>query len=410
MNMREIFADLEPVQYCLLRNYEFLLDEKMKPESLDASVAQNDIGLFAEILKKKGFNERKRQFSKKHRAFFRVENGKKLSFDVQVGGVYWNDLRYMDESIFERRVKKGFFYTLSDEDTCVMLIAHSILGKRRFKEKYQWIINELLRKVDDSLIEENIANIFSPSIARNVLKNVRNDSFDSIRIYPIVAYFLLKNSLKLFGFAALFLRWIKWKRFIGVAPLISIVGPDGAGKTSLVEHLKDYLMTSGRNVLVIYTGRGRGHVLPISRAGYLYKKREQKSNKRMKFLYVLALPVFAFDLLLRYTFLIFPNRLRKKIVITDRYASDILLMKNVPLWSKNFFALFFPKPTISILLYNDAAVLHERRKEESIEELQRQLDILDKRNYTMRVKTVDKRKDTQKVVDLVMTELLKNWW
>jgi len=410
MSVRDIFADLEPVQYCLLRNYEFLLDEKMKPESLDASVAYEDIELFTEIMKRRGFVQRKPQFSKRHLAFFRFDGGKKISFDVQVGGVYWNDLRYMDESIFERKVKKEFFYTLSKEDTCVMLIAHSILGKRRFKVKYQRIISELLQKVDNSIIEENIANIFSRGIARNVLKNARNDSFDSIRTYPLVAYFLLKKPLKLFWFTALFFRWIKWKRFIGVAPLISVIGPDGAGKTSLVEQLKDYLMTSGRKVSVIYTGRGRGHLLPISRAGYLYKKREQRIPKNRTFLYTLALPVFALDLLLRYTFLIFPSRLRKKIVITDRYASDILLMKNVPMRMKKFFAFFFPKPTISILLYNDAVVLHERRKEESVEELQRQLDILGKQDYTMRVRTMDKRKDTQKVVDLVMTELLKNWW
>ena len=73
MSVRDIFADLEPVQYCLLRNYEFLLDEKMKPESLDASVAYEDIELFTEIMKRRGFVQRKPQFSKRHLAFFRFE-------------------------------------------------------------------------------------------------------------------------------------------------------------------------------------------------------------------------------------------------------------------------------------------------------------------------------------------------
>src|SRR3989344_91577 len=415
---KEIFVDLEGMQYCLLRNYEFLLNDAAA-ESLDTAVAEKDIEKFAGILRKHGFTERKPHFSKKHRAFFRVVGyGKKISFDVQVGGVYWNDMRYMGEDIFENKVKKDFFYTLSDEDTCMMLIAHSILGKRMFKEKYQRIIGKLM-PAHKEYVRQAIASIFSPKIAQQIIDHAEKRTLSTIKTYPLVAYFLVKKPQQLFGFAALFVRWVKWKKPLASAPLISIVGPDGAGKTSLADALRDCLKNTKRKAEIIYTGRGRGHLLPISRLGYRYKKNEQKNEKiqkqagkkeKIKIPYILALPVFALDLWLRYVFFIFPRRLRKTVVITDRYCTDILLMKHVPMWMKKVAVFFFPRPLFSVLLYNDAEVLHQRRSEESVEELRRQMDILMQRPYTLRVMTMDREKDTARIIDVLVTELLRTWW
>ena len=91
----------ENVSYCVLRNYEFLLDGG-KPndiESLDTVVSKNDYEKMKRILIQNGFQQRKQQFSLKHKAFFKLINLKKVSFDIQVGGVHWNDMVYMDESI-----------------------------------------------------------------------------------------------------------------------------------------------------------------------------------------------------------------------------------------------------------------------------------------------------------------------
>ena len=61
-------------------------------------------------------------------------------FDIQVGGIHWNDMPYLGEEVLNNRVKKSYFYVPSDNDTFVMLLTHSILGKRYFKPKYKKIL------------------------------------------------------------------------------------------------------------------------------------------------------------------------------------------------------------------------------------------------------------------------------
>ena len=415
------------ISYALLRNYEWLYSSGT-PTGFDTLVAQQDMPRLHVLLLSLGFTQRTQQFSLRHKAYFKVTEGNdisfKISFDIQVGGIFWNDMKYLDESVLKRRKKQQFFFTLSDTDALVMYIAHSMLGKRYFKQKYLNLIASLRATADMKDAMDKLSAIFGKRTAERLV----SDDLSKATALPVVLRFIARNigrnPMRAAEMAALFFRWVKWKRFVGVAPLISIVGPDGAGKTSLAEHIAVYLKNTERRISVTYTGRGRGHLLPISRAGYLYKKNEQKNEKKrqkmhegkqntaesVKLLYVIALPVFAIDLMLRYLFLIFPQRLRKKIVITDRYATDILLMKHVPMWMKKCAVFLFPKPTISVLLYNDAALLHQRRTEEPVEELQRQLDILKKGKYTMCVQTTDKEKDTQRVIDAVMTELLRTWW
>ena len=82
----------ENIQYCILRNYEFLFDDSFMPESLDTLVAVKDMHKVHEILVRLGFGKRKPQFSLKHQAYFTFVNLKPVTFDIQVGGVYWNDM------------------------------------------------------------------------------------------------------------------------------------------------------------------------------------------------------------------------------------------------------------------------------------------------------------------------------
>ena len=100
-NLKQVLIDFnqQNINYCILRNYEFLLGEPFPPESLDTTIAEEDFSRAEAILKDHGFNKRKQQFSLKHKAFFKIQDHKYCSFDVQVGGVYWNDMHYYQESI-----------------------------------------------------------------------------------------------------------------------------------------------------------------------------------------------------------------------------------------------------------------------------------------------------------------------
>jgi len=427
---KEVFLEFDEygVGYCVLRNFEFLSDASFSWEGLDMTLGKDDLGKVHQILLRQGFIERKQQFSRRHRAYFKIVEGVKVSFDIQVGGVYWNDMKYIGEAIIANRMKKEFFYVPGSNDSFLMLLVHSILGKRYFKPKYQEIISSLLERgsIDQHLLVQNLSVLFTKNMAKKILSLVKLKQFENIPIASLVLIFVFKKIKNVATLAALMVRWIKWKRPLTPYPLISIVGPDGAGKSTLVHSLQVYLKENKRKPIVVYLGRGRGNILPFTSLGRKYKSAEKKrdtqisSNStftssspisfRRSFLYTLSSLLFVSDLLLRYWLLVFPLRIRKKIVITDRYCTDIILMKNVPFrWKKMLYSLF-PTPTISVLLYNTPEVLHQRRPAETIQELQRQMEIFNKLDYDLRVETRSFEEDKQKVLDFVMTKLLVDWY
>ena len=418
--IRTILLEFERqnIRYCVLRNYEFLFDAAFLPESLDTVIAERDMQKAHQILLSLGFQKRRQQFSLQHQAYFTFVDLKPVTFDIQVGGVYWNDMLYLDETILTNRIKKGFFYVPSDRDTFVMLVAHSILGKRYFKPKYQQILNSIA--VNEHLVHQELSLIFNATIASSLMGKIKAKKFPEINTHLLLIYFLFKKPVRLWTLTLLFLRWVRWKKFFHSYPLISIIGPDGAGKSTLVQKLEQHLQQYKRKVQVVYIGRGRGQVLPFRRLGNAYKHQEKKQDSqrspvfwKRKILYTAAVPLFALDLWLRYWFKIMPLRKRRTIVITDRYCTDILLMEHVPLWFKKFLFRLFPRPTLTFYLYNSPEVLHERRPEESITELQRQLQLFEQINQHLkaeRVLTDEKEKMSETVAVKVKRYIYTRWY
>lgn len=169
--------------------------------------------------------------------------------------------------------------------------------------------------------------------------------------------------------------------------LISFIGMDGAGKSTLAELTKKALKSRGFKVSLIYTGRGRGNLLPIQLFGKIYRKAggtesnisvKGKKFEKISIIHTLAAPIFAIDLLLRYFFVIIPKLTKNDFVITDRYSTDILLMNKVSMGFKRFLYFFFPKPNKIFYVYNNISTLHKRKPEHPIEDLKRQEKLFDK--------------------------------
>ena len=404
------------IKYCLLRNYEFLFNYSLNAESLDASISKESMSKAHEILIFQGFSERKQQFSLCHRSYFKIVELDKISFDIQIGGVYWNDLLYLTEEIFQRRIAKDNVFVLSNNDLVLMLITHSILGKRYFKSKYQRIINNQF--CDENDVYVSLAKLFNKSIAARLMQLRRENLLPIINPYYPLIVFLVKKPSRLITIGKLSVRWIRQRKNIfRLAPLVSIVGPDGAGKSSLTNYLYWFLQSKGRKSVVVYAGRGRNHLLPITALGRKYKRAEKhKENSvsntyyfKKKVIYTISSIIFTLDLFLLYFITILPQRLAGNIVLTDRYCTDIVLMKYVPFSIKRIYLFLFPRPSLSIYLYNNVEILHQRRLEESVEELKRQMEIFEKFSYDLKLETNAQEENQEKIAAFVFRYLLRNW-
>ena len=415
------------IKYCVLRNYDFLLENRLavrpSEQSVDLVVAPEDFSKLEKVLLNQGFQRRTPSYSRRHWAYFYLDSLKTISFDLQIGGVYWNDQLYLKaEPLLAHRVKKSFFYVPADNDTFILLLTHSILGKRYFKPEYQALLIKLFPVLDREYVSQQLATIFNRAAAHWLLEMVAHKKFEQIlkRKYNLIRIFIFKSPQSVWKWVVFCCRYAWWQDYFSAYLMISIIGPDGAGKTTMAEALAGLLRQHQRKVKLVYTGRGRNNFLPIGKIGRRYKNKEKIHDEtsqpqlgRRKIFYTLMAFVFTADLLLRYVFEIMPRRRRRCIVITDRYCSDILLMNHVPLGLKKWLLKLFPKPTMTFYVYNSADILHSRRTEEPVPELQRQMELFDVlRPYLkpIEIVTSNPQQDIERVGTLVMAYLYREWY
>jgi len=160
--------------------------------------------------------------------------------------------------------------------------------------------------------------------------------------------------------------------------VISILGIDGSGKTTISRHILNHL--SSRNVKVHYV-----HVeyllrkfIPARIRAILWKKIAHKGNKRIdeyprsgtlseiliRALFSLILYIFSIlDTVIFYDTIIKRNRKKYDFIICDRYFYDYLIYSEYPNTLIYLFLSIMPKPDAIIYLYVTPSIAHSRRKE-----------------------------------------------
>lgn len=422
---KEVILDFNKkgIRYCVLRNYTYLSDPSVDvPDDLDVTIHRKDINKAHAILKRHGFLKSRPGYSKHHIGYMKllIPSFTKITFDIQIGGVYWNDIPYIkDEELIGERKTQDYFYVPSDRHTAIMLICHSILGKRYFKPEYEKVIKESLAR-EPKKVREGLQEVFGQRLTSRIMGCIKKDRFrDLEKRYTILAYFIARNPDCIMDFGKVLLKWLSMPKYnillrpFSGMPMITLMGPDGSGKSTNAEMLKEVLEKNKRRTEIVYTGRGKSNLLPISKVGRAYKRVEKKKLKGRKcfkrILYTLVAPIYTLDFLLRYIVFIYPKR-RNRIVITDRYASDMLLMKNVPLGFRRVLLIMFPCPDITFYLYNTPEKLYARKPEHPPKELKRQMKlykVLQRRFDARPIVTDNLEEDFKKIAKRTMQELHK---
>jgi len=247
-------------------------------------------------------------------------------------------------------------------------------------------------------------------------KKLKNALFNSPTKYISAGYTTIGSGI-----------W-KFSNLFKKSPMITFMGMDGAGKTTTTNEMIKILNKNHLKSALIYTGRGKNNLLPIQYFGRKFKKIEMKKDNsklnnpneykikkpstKKKIIYSLAAPIFALDLIIRYYVQIWSKRKTKEIVLTDRYSTDLLLMKNVPEWEKRFLYAISPKPSKVIYLYNDIEVLHKRKPNHPFDDLQRQEKLFKKINSKLepiKIKNEDLGETKKIVSEIIFEQLLKSW-
>src|SRR3989344_3089886 len=385
------------INYALMRNLDFLINQNIEVgKDVDILVQKKDINKIKQIFKELNYKKQPISPFSKHLGFAKYlpNNFKLIKFHFHIDGISGRNVQYLDGQILLSRKQPILnYHTLSDEDTLINLIFH-------YKDAYENKLKTLLDlNLDYDYIEKTLTSKTNSKISKKMTKFVKLKDMNSLLSTRKKLKNALFNSPTKYisaGYTTIGSGIWKFSNLFKKSPMITFMGMDGAGKTTTTNEMIKILNKNHLKSALIYTGRGKNNLLPIQYFGRKFKKIEMKKDNsklnnpneykikkpstKKKIIYSLAAPIFALDLIIRYYVQIWSKRKTKEIVLTDRYSTDLLLMKNVPEWEKRFLYAISPKPSKVIYLYNDIEVLHKRKPNHPFDDLQRQEKLFKKIN------------------------------
>jgi len=278
------------------------------------------------------------------------------------------------EAVDNKGKSKGFYvakpknefiyYLLKKIDKQVLLPKHTVHLRDQWEKdpegckeeiQYFWSAEEV-ELLESSVVSNNWENVIKslPQLQQSIHK---------------------KSTFSLLSFYNEFIR--KIFRLLSPSGLyISILGPDGCGKSSVIEKILIDLKPAFRKTQYFHL---RPHLGKNMSQNTKPIDDPHSQNNRGWLLSFIKIFYFLFDYLFGYIIKTRPMLVRSTFVVFDRYYYDLLVDPkryrfSLPLWFAKFIGYFIPRPNLVILLDVPAEVIHTRKQEVSFEETFRQRD------------------------------------
>ena len=386
----------------LLRSYEWLSDVPVGDidlliEAGHLSRTKTVLNQFAEnnnwlkIFENKDANHT-------HLIFYQVSNSKfkYVHFDVQTslgrkGFTYCPSLKVMANPKLVDSIK-----TQSYIDSVTSLILHVLMDKKFVKDAYR----EKIIAVDINKLNKILQDIIGKKLTKTVSEWI-NEGLPDSKIAAIKKklrrYLVFKYPENVFAPIIHKIFRISRYFFKRQGMLIAALGPDGAGKSTVIEGVQRMITIGAFPVATVYMGK-RETYLPTSKLIRLYydykekKKAGGDSKEKIKPLHsiiqernndtdqtylnsikeFLGLTHWFVELWIRYLVKIRPILQQGGVVLCDRYIYDLA---NRPVYSvvykKPFFLLLkamYPIPDLTYFFWAEPEVLYRRKMENTVEE------------------------------------------
>ncbi len=188
---------------------------------------------------------------------------------------------------------------------------------------------------------------------------------------------------------------------------IGFLGPDGSGKSTIINGLINEPLPFRRNDYF--------HLKPFKKGADSEGKTVSDPHGLIpysKAVSYLKLVYFIFQYNLGWVLNIYNLKIRSSLVIFDRYYDD-LLVDNLryrysgSIYIAKFLRQFIPKPDIYFILSSESRVIHNRKKEVSFEELERQIDLYQKMVDGIRYIGIDVNNEPESIVIEIKNIIMK---
>jgi hypothetical protein len=393
------------------------IDQRWKKRGdVDIIVAKDSLKTFEATLKKSGFI-RKGFWPPQSRTYETFVNNERIPIGGHIGGfigAFGGGMGKLGKKFSPRTVKRYEDSYLSKEEQIFILLYK--YESRNHAKKYEEYYNNLLNnKIDYNKLLRLLSFTFSNP--KSLIAQIKNKQL--LNETKINFKLKIKKSLKSKGKFNRILR-TSYKT-VFPSPYIAFVGCNGTGKSTAIETLTQKLTNQKIKVGGIYSGRFHFQILkPVNKILKYFKpnkiergENHHKGTKRVnmrevriynsRILRFLTPFVYYIEYFFRYFFKVYPLRIKKDIVITDRSFLDIFNSPNTNKFVCKILFKLMPKPK-HILLWNDPEELLERRPEFLLKHIKNQLKVYDQFSslYFMKVKT-----DKLEVVDEIAEKVQK---
>lgn len=376
------FSDLNStsINYCVLRNYKEL------PENVG-----NDIDILIDFKKLKAvqlvflnnankygliFLKEKRRDGYLGLYFFEPKSSEVILIDLFYKlQKRWNNYADVDY-ILSNRINYKNFYVINPSHEIYTITMKELLTYGFVRHKYFNLFNTTNLNV--SLFKEAANRFLSNEETNNLLnlvisKEVFNKKAkQTLNLKKPAVYNHLRNIIIYINMFLL----SKLKNLFGPSPIVCLIGPDGVGKSTLSNTLKDACVKANlyKSAKVYHH---RFDIIP-SISALLRKTPSAEVNFNPDFGHVntvhtkLRTLVYMFyyslDFLLGYGVVI-KAKLKNEIIIFDRYYFDFFIQNSysaVSKKTKKSVYFFLPKPLTTIFLYANPYMVVARKKELTI--------------------------------------------
>ena len=387
--LNKLFEDFnsDKINYCILRNFEnipedigndidFLVDE----EQLERITSMTDI-----ILNQFNFIllSTKSRFGYFGTYYIHKTTNSILLLDFFTkSSKKW--LEYADvEYILKSKIKYRNFYVPKQGSILYTILLKDLLtyGKLRSKN------NDLLENMDNEVKKEFIET-GSKYLDRKILENLftllkdaknlpsKKYLFDNLKTY--------NNISQMTKYTYYRIKEIVQNSLFNKMYFISIIGPDGVGKSTVTSNLKNDLKDKGLfkdildihhrfefipNISEIFTRRPKeGDTTKSStRESSVVTNPTKKHSWLRTLIYVIY---YSVDFMLGYVYIL-KYKATGGMIIADRYYYDFYIQKhydNLPDFVKRFFYALIPQPNIIFFLSANAETIYKRKYELTLEE------------------------------------------
>ena len=430
MNKKERFFkqliqnfERKKVKYIFLRGHEFIKNNEDYGE-VDILVKKFDLKKVRKVFKYvPACYQFKNNIDLTHPLLIRVvRNNFVVDLDFQIEGIgYCGSPLLKEDYLFRHTRKKSFYNILDNEAEFLMFFVHGFVFKRklRYFKKYESSFFNLYNKLDKFIIKERLNSFFGAGLQEEIIRYLKKKDLESLFNLrtKMILKSLSKNPIEIYkvGISKMmrFRNYFKLNEFfyfinpLKLRPLISFIGVDGSGKTTLAHFTKEYLNKYNIKTIIM----SGGVFSPLKKP--FWKKDTPKINsfdmasyKKESIIKNLARLVLQIPKQIK----IFYYRKKGFFVVTDRYIYDLVNFYSPPRFFRYLTKTLFQKPTKIFYIKSPKNRIIKRKKEltlNSIKKLQNNIES----NREFFDLTVIENKDIKKTfnnLELYLNNLLKN--